>query len=60
MEGDLVFAARRDPIEVGVPGFARIDAQLVARLPGQQVPSAFDVIGGERLSVVPFDALPQR
>ena len=30
------------------------------RLAGQQVPGAFDVCGGERLAVVPFDALAQR
>ena len=29
-------------------------------LPVKQVPGAFDVCGGERLAVMPFDALAQR
>ena len=57
----------RDPIitvgghvfEVFVPGFARIDAKLLARFAGQELPGALDVVGGERSAVVPFDALAQ-
>jgi hypothetical protein len=50
-------AVRSDPFEVLVPGLARIGAQLLLRSPEQQVPGAFDVIGGEGMAVVPFDAL---
>jgi len=59
-ERDLVIALDDNLVEVGVPGPARIDPQLVASLAGQQIPSAFDILGGERLAVVPFDALAQR
>jgi hypothetical protein len=45
--------------EVAVPGLARVEAELVLRFAGQHVPGAFDVGGGERLAVVPSDALPQ-
>ena len=45
--------------EVAVPGFARVDAELLGRRSGNQVPGAFDVPGGERLAVMPFDARPQ-
>ena len=60
MEGDLVVAVRGHPLEVPVPGLARIDAELFARLAGQQVKGARDVCGGERLAVVPSDAFAQR
>src|SRR5215831_5020329 len=50
---DLVVAVRGHLFEVAVPGFARIDAQLFARLAGNQVPGAFDVGRSERLAVVP-------
>ena len=59
MKGDLVIAVGGDFIEVAVPGFAGIDPELLARLAGERVPGAFDVRGGERLAVVPFDALTQ-
>src|SRR5260370_849535 len=58
-EGHLVIAIGDDLLEVAVPGFARIEAQLVGRLAQQQVPGAFDVLGGERPAVMPFDALAQ-
>src|SRR5215470_14993596 len=32
--------------EIVVPGFARVDAQFLAGLAGQQVPGTFDVLGG--------------
>ena len=60
MEGDLVVAVGRDFLQIIVPGFARIDAQLLARLAGQKIPGALDIRGGERLAVVPFDPLAQR
>src|SRR5580692_10205563 len=59
-EGDLVVAVGRYFCEVAVPRLARIDPQLVVRFAEQQVPGAFDVRGGERLAVVPLDALAQR
>ena len=55
----LVIAVGRDLDEVVVPGLARVDAQLLGRLALQQIPGAFDVGGGERLAVMPFDALAQ-
>ena len=60
MEGDLVIAVRADLFEVAIIRFERIDAKLVARLFKQEVPGALDVLGSERLAVVPFDALAQR
>jgi len=60
MEGDFVFAVRADLFEVAIPGFARIDAELVARPFEQEVPGALDVLGRKRLAVMPFDALAQR
>jgi len=60
MKRYLIVALRRHFREVVVPAFARIDAELVAGLAGHEIPGAFDVLGGERLAVVPFDALAQR
>src|SRR3984893_11296666 len=57
MEGDLVIAIRGDLFEVAIPGFERIDTELVARLFEQEVPGALDVLGRERFAVMPFDAL---
>ena len=57
MEGGLVIAIRRDRFEVPVPRLAGIDAELLARLPGQQVKRALDVLGREGLAVVPSDAV---
>src|SRR6516165_5356643 len=59
MEGDLVVAVGGDLVEIAVPGFARIDPEFLARLAGQRIPGAFDVGGGERLAVMPFDTLTQ-
>ena len=60
MEGDLEVPVGGDLFEVPVPGLARIDAQLLAGVAGQQIPGTFDVFGGERLAVVPFHTLAQR
>ena len=60
MKGDLVIAIGGHLPQITVPGFARVDAQLFARLAGQKIPGALDVGGSERLAVVPFDALAQR
>src|SRR6516162_2208451 len=60
MEGDLPVAVGGDLCEVSGPGLARVDAKLLGRFAGEQVPGAFDVIGGEPLAVVPFDPLTQR
>src|SRR5271166_2136863 len=60
MKGDLIVAVRRHLREVAVPALARIDAELLAGPAGEEIPGAFDVLGGERLAVVPFDALTQR
>src|SRR5215469_4342261 len=58
-EGRSKIAIGGDLVEVLVPGLAGIRAQLLLRLAEQQVPGAFDVIGGKGLAVVPFDALAQ-
>src|SRR6516165_2189875 len=59
VKGDLVVAAGRDLVEIAIPGLAGIDPEFLARLAGQCVPGAFDVGGGERFTVVPFDTLMQ-
>src|SRR5260221_6177533 len=59
MEGDLVVAFGSDGVEIAVPALARVDAQFLGRLALQQIPGAFDIGGGDRLAVVPFDALAQ-
>src|SRR5438874_736357 len=58
-ECHLVVAVGRHLVEVAVPGFTRVDAQLVTRAAEQQIPGAFDIGGGERFAVVPFDTLMQ-
>src|SRR5215510_1420874 len=60
MKGDLVVAVGGDLLKVAVPGLAWVDAKLLARPITEQVPGAFDVLGAERLAVVPSDALAQR
>ena len=59
-ERDREIAVRGHPFEILVPSFAGIDAEPLARLAGQEVPGALDVIGGERSAVVPLDALAER
>jgi hypothetical protein len=39
--------------EVAVPGFAPIEAELLDRPAGQQVPGAFDIPGGKRFALTP-------
>jgi len=60
MEGSLKVAVGGHLFEVAVPGLARVEAKLLGRLAGQQIPGAFDVLGGERPTVVPFDIVAQR
>src|SRR5271169_6003619 len=60
MERNLRVAVGRDLFEISVPGLAWIDAKLLGWSAREQVPGAFDVLGGERLAVMPFDALTQR
>ena len=48
-----------DGFDVLIPSLARIGAQFVVRLAGEEVPGAFNVIGTERVAVVPFDAATQ-
>src|SRR5215472_16024631 len=59
MEGDLKVTVRGHLFEIFVPGFTRINAKILARFAGQQVPGALDVFGGKTLAVVPCDAFPQ-
>ncbi len=58
-ECHLVVAVDHDLFEVAVPRLARIEPQFVGRFTLHQVQGAFDVLGGERLAVMPFDALAQ-
>ena len=59
MENRLVVALGGHVRQIEVPGPAVVDPELVLALVEQQVPGAFDVGGGERLAVMPFDALAQ-
>jgi hypothetical protein len=59
-EGDFVVAVTGYFHEIVVPGFPWIDAQLVVAVAGQKIPGALDVLGGEWLAVMPFDAPMQR
>ncbi len=58
-ENRLVVAVRHNLGNIVVPFLARVAAEPVLGLPLQQVHRAFDIGGGERLAVVPFDALAQ-
>jgi len=58
-ERHIVIAIRYDIIQVAIPSLARIEPQLLGAFALQQVEGAFDVLGGERLAVVPFDVLAQ-
>ena len=58
-KGDRVIAFGRDLVEIAVPRLARVEAQFLGRLAGQHVPGAFDIGGGERLSVMPFDVVAE-
>ena len=59
LEGDLVIAVRLQLVEVAVGRFPRIDAQLLFGLTRDQIPRTFDILGGERFAVVPFDRAAQ-
>ena len=59
MEDDLVIPLRGDLAEIAVPRLARVEAQFLLRLALQEVPGTFDVGGGERLAVMPFDPVPE-
>src|SRR5215469_9439025 len=54
-ETDRIIAFGDNRLEVTVPRLARVEPQCVRRFAGQHVPGAFDVSGGERLPVMPFD-----
>ena len=58
-EADLVIVRGCHLLEVAVPGFAWVDAKLLHRHAGQEIPGAFDVSRGERLAVMPFDTLAE-
>ena len=55
----LIVVVGGDVVEIGPPRLAGVEAQFFLRLALQQIPGAFDVGGGERLAVMPFDALVQ-
>src|SRR6202011_4455251 len=59
MEGCFAVATSSDTVDVVEPSLAVVEAQLFLRLASQEVVGAFDVGGGERPAVVPFDALAQ-
>jgi hypothetical protein len=59
MKGDLIVTIKGDVPEVFVPRLAGVDAQLITRLTGNEIPGAFNVSGGEGLAIMPFDALAQ-
>jgi hypothetical protein len=56
MKRRLAVAGGGDAVNVMNPRFAVVEAQLFLRLAGQQIVGAFDVGGGERRAVTPFDA----
>ena len=60
MEGDLIVAFRAYFLQILIPRLTRIDAQLLCGLPGEQIPSANDVLGREWPAVVPSDIVAQR
>ena len=59
IERGLEIAVGGDVVDLIVPGLARVLAELLLRLAHQHVEGAFDVGRGERLAVMPFDALAQ-
>ena len=58
MKRRFTVAIGGDLFEIAEPDLSRVDAKLLFRFAEQQIVGAFDVGGGERLAVVPFDALP--
>src|ERR1700747_1279910 len=59
MKCRLVVSVGGDPVELPVPRFARVDAELGSRLAEEHVPGALDVLCGKWLPVVPANALAQ-
>ena len=59
MEGHLEVAVGREMVEVLEGGQPWIDAQLLWPFVHPQIVGAYDVLGGERLAVMPLDALTQ-
>ena len=59
VQGHFVVTLDGDVGDVRVPILARVLAQLVLRFTLNQIESALHVGGGERLAVMPFDAVPQ-
>ena len=59
MKSGLMLAAGRGLGDIDPPGLAIVEAELLFALVGQEIEGAFDVFGGERLAVVPFDAVAQ-
>ena len=58
-EGRFVIAVDGHVVDLVVPGLSRVLPELLLRLAHQHVEGAFDVGRGERLAVMPFDALAQ-
>ena len=59
VERRFEIAVCRDVADLVVPGLSRVLAEFLLRLAHQHVEGAFDVGRGERLAVMPFDALLQ-
>ncbi len=59
VEGHFAVAVGGDLVDIGKPGFAVVEAQLLRRFTGQQIVRAFDVRGRKGLSIMPFDALAE-
>jgi len=59
MKGRLAVAIGRGARHIDPPGLTVVEPQLLLPLIRQQVEGAFDVLGRERLAVVPFDAIAQ-
>ena len=57
MKRRFAVAIGGDLFEIAEPDLARVDAKLLFCFAEQQIVSAFDVGGSERLAIVPFDAL---
>ena len=57
VERYLVIAAGADLLQILVLDLARIDAKLLVRLAGEQVPGALHILRREGLAIVPLDAL---
>src|SRR6202011_2017611 len=58
-KGDFAVAVRHDLFEIAVPRFAGVDAQLLARPAGQQIPGAHDILRREGFAVVPLHSFAE-